>query len=172
VALGVESELVFHQKEPKTENGEPETLKVNWEDRAEPPLEWKDLNSEQLRKLDLRYKQVEDGMMYRIICAECFRMGNGHPFVGSHRSTVPKLQSGLHRRLGGPQHRVFEKCWERMAVEGAIVYNTNRSAASLNPFAGVRDPDLRKALEWAVGEQVAATPEWNARYKTMLNPHV
>ncbi len=94
----------------------------------------------------------EEEAMFRRICTECFRIGTGSPFIGGCRSTLPKLQSGLNRRLNGREHKLFRKCWDRMAAEGAIVFNSNRSAASLNPYTAIRDPVLRGALDWAAAE--------------------
>jgi hypothetical protein len=100
-----------------------------------------------------RAAAMDEEMMYRTICTECFRMGTGSPYICGFRTTVQKLQSNMHRKLGGPRHRMFRKCWDRMVAEGAITYNSNATAASINPSAEVRDTALRNALHWARKEQ-------------------
>ncbi len=122
-----------------------------------------DMDAEELRKLDPAH--LDERAMYRLICAECFRMGSGSPYVGSRRGTVPKLQSNMNRKLGGPQHKLFKKCWERMVSEGAIAYNTNSSAASVEPLAAVRTPEIRDALGWAIRQQMKVSGEWRAKYE-------
>lgn len=102
---------------------------------------------------DEKARAIDEEAMYRMICRECFRVGGASPFVGGCRTTIPKLQSAMHRKLGGHEHKLFRKCWDRMAAEGAIAFNSNSTAASLNPHADVRDGKLRSALEWAAGEQ-------------------
>ncbi|MEW6721642.1 MAG: hypothetical protein AB1324_00100 [Candidatus Micrarchaeota archaeon] len=105
-----------------------------------------------------------EGEMFRRICSECFRMSGGNPFVGGRRATVEQLRSAITKRLKGREHKLFDKCWSRMAAEGAIVFNSNSTAASLNPFAeGVRDGRIKEALRWAIREQANANPEWRAK---------
>ena len=113
--------------------------------------------------------EPDEQAMYKRICSECFRMSNGNPYVGSRRATIEQLRSAISKRLKGKEHKLFDKCWSRMAAEGAIIYNSNSTAASLDPFAeGVRDPQVREALRWAIGEQASANPEWRARYGNMF----
>lgn len=102
---------------------------------------------------DGRAHAMDEESMYRRICSECFRIGGANAFIGGSRTTIPKLQSAMHRKLGGPEHKLFRKCWDRMAAEGAIAFNSNSTAASLNPYADVRDGKLRSALLWAAAEQ-------------------
>lgn len=94
-------------------------------------------------------RQTSESEMYRMILSECFRIGGANPFMGNRRGTIPVLQANLNRRLSGPEHKLFRKCWDRMAAEGAIAFNTNRTAASLDVRSSPRTPELREALEWA-----------------------
>ncbi|MFN7991536.1 MAG: hypothetical protein U0R44_05240 [Candidatus Micrarchaeia archaeon] len=121
------------------------------------------LRAEELRKSDLRGLELGEREMFGLILAECFRLGTGGPYIGNSRCTVPKLQSNMNRKLGGPQHRVFRKCWDRMVAEGVIVYNQNSSAASLDIDARIRDGALREAVGWAIGQQMDVSREWRAR---------
>ncbi|HSB47862.1 MAG TPA: hypothetical protein VLD37_07660 [Candidatus Bilamarchaeum sp.] len=106
-------------------------------------------------------RRLGEDDMYRRIMKECFRMGTGSPYVGSVRCTIPRLKSAMNRKLSGPDHRLFKKCWDRMAAEGVIVYNTNCSAASIDTAPEkLRDEKLAAALAWAVSEQVKACPGW------------
>ena len=105
--------------------------------------------------------EISEEEMFRRICEECFRVSGGNPFLGTRRGTIPKLQSSIKRKLTGPQHRVFKKCWDRMEAEGAIVYNTNKSAASLDLYCEPRTEGLKEALRWASGQ--CASPGQNAQ---------
>ncbi len=103
---------------------------------------------------------MDEEAMYRLILSEGFGMGCANAALGSHRETIQKLQCGLKRKLKGPaQQRLFKRCWGRMEAEGAIAYNSNRTAASLDP--SVRkpsDPALATALSWAFSEQAKVGP--------------
>jgi hypothetical protein len=122
------------------------------------------MSAEQLRKADLHGAAISEEMAYRLILADCFRLGTANPFIGGVRATVPKLQGNINRRLNGPQHKTFRKCWDRMVAEGVVAHNSNGSAASVDPDpAPVRDGALRSALAWALSEQSKVSPEWRAK---------
>ncbi len=112
-------------------------------------------SAEAVRKAGAERAHADERSMFMLICAECFRVGTANPYIGGFRSTLQKLHSGISRRLGGPAHKAFRKCWDRMAAEGAITFNSNSTAASLNMDACVRDKNLREALEWAKAEQAS-----------------
>lgn len=95
---------------------------------------------------------ITEEEMFRRICAECFRVCGGNAFLGARRGTIPKLQGTLKRKLAGAEHRMFKRCWDRMEAEGAIMYNSNKSAASLNLYCEPRTESLRAALLWAASE--------------------
>ena len=122
-------------------------------DASEKPGLPRRASAEEMRKAPLRELSLDERAMYRLICADCFRVGAGSPYVGGCRATLEKLQSNLVRRLSGPQHRLLRKCWDRMVAEGAIVYNSSGTAASLDPTAGVSDRELGQALAWASAQQ-------------------
>ncbi len=123
------------------------------------------LSAEQLRKADLHGRDTGEEEMFRLIFAECFRVGTGNPYLGSMRGTIPKLQSNMNRKLSGRQHRLFRKCWARMESEGVISYNHNRTAASVDIGGrGLKDAGLARALSWASAEQIKVGPEWVAAF--------
>ncbi len=123
------------------------------------------LSAEQLRKADLHGRETGEEEMFRLIFAECFRVGTGNPYLGSMRGTIPKLQSNMNRRLSGRQHRLFRKCWARMESESVITYNHNRTAASVDiGTRGLREAGLVRALSWASAEQMKVGPEWVAAF--------
>ncbi len=100
--------------------------------------------------------------MYRLILSDGFGMGGASPAIGSHRETIQKLQSRLKRKLKGPaQQRLFKRCWSRMEAEGAIAYNSNRTAASLDPSVrNPSDPVLTSALSWAFANHGKVGSGW------------
>ena len=111
------------------------------------------LGAGQVRKAPLKGLELCEEEVYRLILAECFRIGTGGPYMNGVRGTIPKLQSNINRKMSGPQHKMFRKCWDRMASEGVISYNQNSSAASVSlAVHEVRDESLASALAWASAE--------------------
>jgi hypothetical protein len=128
---------------------------------------------EELRKASLKGAEIDNCTMFKLIMVECFHIGTGRPVVGVHRTTqTATLQNTMNRKLSGPQHREFKRCWSRMVSEGVIQMTKDKNAAHLNvTFDGICDMQLKKAVTWAIKEQMKISPEWRGRYEQMLrNP--
>jgi hypothetical protein len=172
VDMGLEGKLGFHERKESGDAQRPDAVEGAGEGVAGCRAALSaGASAEQVRKLGLQENGFDEGLMFRLICAECFRMGSAAPFVGGRRTTLEKLRSGLQRKLSGRQQRLFRRCWDRMASEGAISFNSNRTAASLNPLLSqLGEGPLRDAIAWAVREQMSVDGRWEARYGAMLNP--
>lgn len=129
--------------------------KIDTDQEAAKPRECLDVSSlspDQLRRTDVRGLVIGEKSMYMLICACCFKVGTPFPVLAGKKATVQELQAPVQRKLiglDGGINRLFQKCWAKMSAEGAIGFNTNKSAASLNLTARVRDYEVGEALRWA-----------------------
>src|SRR5271157_1110804 len=126
-------------------------------------LEPASLSPERLRKMDIDELEISRESMYILICACCFKVGTPFPVLSGMKAAMPDLQAQIQRKLNGSQNRLLRRCWGKMIAEGAIGFNSNSSAASLNLTARVRDPELEKALGWASRSQNEAETQERLR---------
>jgi hypothetical protein len=125
------------------------------ENKARTAIE-EDASAEELRKLDLSDKEINEGSMYRLIFAECFRIDIKEAAIGGKKAVLEGLKARIQRKLDRQQNRMFERCWRKMASAGVIVNNWNNTAASVNinfRNGSIRDEPLRDAVRWANEQQ-------------------
>ncbi|MBI5224196.1 hypothetical protein HY990_07290 [Candidatus Micrarchaeota archaeon] len=118
---------------------------------------------------ELRDKVFETGkyddpeIMYRLICAECFRVGGGGKLLVSEAySPVVLVKANIYAKSKETPQRgkflkSFEQSWDRMFIEGAMYLKKRDTVVSLNPIRDaektVRDDKILAAMRWAYSFQ-------------------
>jgi hypothetical protein len=126
--------------------------KERWSERPRIPVA---LLADQLRAFQLAGVQISEYQMYQLICLHCFHMAGGKAMIGEAYGPITSLKSNLLEALHGDreQTRLFYRCWDKMAVRGAIRLKKNGTVASLNPHTqDITDQNILPAVAWAFSE--------------------
>jgi len=156
---GVEHRLEFCQSAGPASKPRQAKPKQNGSEKQESKARTaigEDASAEELRKLDLSEKEIDEGSMYRLILAECFRVDTKEAAIGGKKAVLEGLKARIQRKLDRQQNRMFERCWRKMASAGVIANNWNNTAASVNlnfRNGSIRDETVRDAVGWANEQQ-------------------
>ncbi|MFH0884482.1 MAG: hypothetical protein V1861_02120, partial [Candidatus Micrarchaeota archaeon] len=113
------------------------------------------LSAEELRKTNLKGVRVTKGIMYRLICVECFRLATSKAIIGNSYKPLAVVQSNLARKLNGDKELsgLFYRCWTDMVRSQAIDLRKCGTVASINPHPdAILNADIRAAVKWAFSE--------------------